>query len=450
MRGHARGQLTLRQRMIASTARGTTLLLALVAMVVLAGCSASGGSSGINFTLGLQGSTADKPAHPPAIGANGPDGDYAFVYDNQVWAHVKGSSAAVQVTRLTLSNGATIVWGPLVWSPSGKSLAFAVVQNFNTDQPSRADGPIYYANLSSCLSSSGATCPVYNTDVTGSVYGHTYSWLNDDWLITGGGSGINAYDVSDPTGWRTWRLRASVNENQDNACGQTRSYGDVQVVSTTLYYTCMNLTSLGALGVEGTATLYSASLYSIVSNFGLDPVARDEQIATILNGDQLYGSQVTSLGNVYADASGNETAGAWSVRGSSVVFERVGSVDAQKGAAARTVCVTSVNYGGGCDSTPLNDVSSQPLTVHPQISVGPGGVVAYQGDKLYMSGQSSPLALSSPYAPVWSSGSSIVATNVTATTTDASGVTRATANVVVAQGGTPTTLIAGASDLALR
>ncbi len=450
MRGHARGRMNLEQRTIAVPARGIALLLAFAAMVVLAGCSASGSSSGINLTLGLQGSTADKPAHPPSIGANGPDGDYAFVYDNQVWAHVKGASGAVQVTRLTLSNGATIQWGPLVWSPSGKSLAFAVVQNFNTDQPSRADGPIYYVNLSSCLTSSSVSCPVYNTEVTGSIYGHTYSWLNDDWLITGSGSGISAYDVSNPTGWRTWRLRSTVNETQDFACGQTRTYGDVQVVGTTLYYTCMNLTSLGATGVQGTATLNSASLYSIVNDFSLDPVTRDEQIATTLNADQLYGSQVATLGNVYSDAVGNPTAGAWSVRGGTAVFERIGSVDTQKGVAARTVCATnSINYGGGCDSTPLNAVSSQPLTVHPQISVGPGGAVAYQGDKLYLSGQSSALAVTSLYAPVWLSGSSVIATNVTATSTDASGVTRTTANVVVAQGGTPSTLIAGARDLAL-
>ena len=450
MTGHTRGQMTRGQRAVASLARRMTFLLALVAMVVLAGCSASGSSSGINYTLGLQGSTADKPAHPPTIGANGPNGDYAFVYDNQVWAHVKGSSGAVQVTRLTLSNGASIQWGPLVWSPSGNSLAFAVVENFNTDQPSRSAGPIYYANLSSCLSSSGATCPVYNTEVTGSLYGHTYSWLNDDWLITGGGFGITAYDVSDPGGWRTWELRNTVNETQDYGCGQTRSYGDVQVVGTTLYYTCMNITALGAAGVEGAATLNAASLNTIVNDFTLDPVTRDEQIATTLNGDTLYGSQVTSLGNAYSDAAGNLTAGAWSIRSSSVVFERIGTVDAQKGVATRTICATSVNYGGGCDSTPLNAVTSQPLTVHPQISVGSGGAVAYQGDKLYLSGQNSAVAINSPYAPVWLSGSSVVATNVTATTTDASGVTRTTANVVVAQGGTPTTLIAGASDFAMR
>ena len=432
--------------------RGLALLLPLVALVVLAGCSASGGGSsgGINVTLGLQGSTADNPAQPPKIAANGPDGAYAFVYDNQVWAHVKGASAAVQVTRLTLSAGATIEWGPLAWSPSGNSLAFSLVQNLSTDQPMRDAGPIYYINLSSCLTTSGASCPVYNTEVTGSVYGHTYSWLNDDWLIAGGGAGISAYDISDQLGARAWQLRTTATEQQDYNCQQPRAYGDVQVAGTTLYYTCMNLAKLGATGVVGTATVNALSLSSIVYDFSNDPSTRDEQIASTLNADGLSGSQITSLGNVYSDTQGEPVAGAWSVHNSSLVYERVGSVDTQKGVAARSVCATSVYNYGGCDSSVLTAVTEQPLTIHPQVTLGSGGAVAYQGDKLYVSGQSGAIAVTSPYAPAWLSGSSVAATNVIATTTDASGVTHTTANLIVAQNGSPATLIAGASDLALR
>jgi hypothetical protein len=426
------------------------LLLTLAATVIMAGCSASGGSSGIDFTLGLQGSTADNPAQQPKIAANGPDGEYAFVYDNQVWAHVKGASGATQVTRLTLSNGATILWGPLVWSPSGNSLAFALMENLATDQPIRDAGPIYYVNLSSCLTTSGAACPVYHTEATGSVYGHTYSWLNDDWLIAGGGAGISAYDIGDPNGWRTWQLRATTTtEQQDNNCGQPRAYGDVQVVGTKLYYTCMNLANLGASGVIGTATLNSLSLSSIVNDFGNDPATRDEQIASTLNGDGLYASQITSMGNVYQDARGDSVAGAWRASGSSLVFERVGAVDTQHGTAARTVCATSI-YSGGCDSTPLTAVTAQPLTAHPQISLGSGGAIAYQGDKLYLSGQSGSTPVTSPYAPAWLTGGTVAATNVLSTATDASGVTRISANLVIAQSGAPTTLIAGASDIALH
>lgn len=425
------------------------MTLALLALLALAGCSASGGGSGINVTLGLQGSTADNPAPPPKVASTGPDKTYAFVYDNQVWAHVKGSSGLTQVTRLTLSAGATIKWGPLVWSPSGKSLAFALVQNLATDQLTRDAGQIYYVNVSSCLSSSGANCPVYGTEITGSVYGHTYDWLNDDWLIAGGGSGITAYDVSDPNGWRTWQLRMTANDNRDYNCGPTRSYGDVEVVGTALYYTCMTIANPGATGAAGKATLNSLSLSGVSSNFGLDPVTRDENIASILNGNQgLYGSQLLSLGNVYADSSGQFETGAWTVGGNNLAYERIGNVDAQRGAAARTLCLTTI-YNLGCDSTPISAVTSQPLSAHPQIALGPSSSVAYQGDKLYLSGQSSGIAVTSPYAPVWLSGSSALATDVTATTTDASGVTRTTANLVIAQGGSPATLIAGASDAAL-
>ena len=103
------------------------LLLALALAGLLAGCSASGSSQGIDFQLGLQGSTADNPAAAPTIASNGPDNEYAFVYDNQVWVHPKGGAAAIQITHLTLSNGATLVWGPLVWSPSGNLLEFSLV-----------------------------------------------------------------------------------------------------------------------------------------------------------------------------------------------------------------------------------------------------------------------------------------------------------------------------------
>lgn len=426
------------------------LLLFVVATLALAGCSSTGSSKGIDYTLGLQGSTADNPAQPPKIAASGPDGEYAFVYDNQVWAHVKGATSAVQITRLTLSNGATIMWGPLVWSPSGHSLAFAVVHNMATDQPTRTAGAIYYVNVSTCLTTSGAACPVYTTEATGSVYGHSYAWLNDDWLITGGNSGIAAFDISDPNGWRTWQLRVTANEQQDANCGQARSYGDVQVVGTTLYYTCTNLSSLDSSGAIGTATLNASNLSSIVSQFGNDAQTRDEQIATILNGDSLYGYQVAGLGNVYLDAVGNVVAGAWKVSGTTLVYERVGNVDTKNATAGRAICSTSVYNYGGCDQSHTPSVKSQPLTAHPLIALGPNGAIAYQGDKLYVSGQNSSIPVTSTYAPMWVTSSDVAATSILSTTTDASGVTRESANLIIVSGGAPSTLIVGASDLAWR
>ena len=426
------------------------LLLALALAATLTGCSASGSSQGIDFQLGLQGSTADNPAEAPKISSNGPDNEYAFVYDNQVWAHPKGGSAAVQVTHLTLSNGATLVWGPLVWSPSGNSLAFSLVQNMSTDQPTRAAGTIYYTNLSTCLSAAkSATCPTYNTEATGSVYGHAYAWLGDDWLISGSGGGLMAYDVSDPSGHRTWQLRTTANEQQDAACSQPRAYGDVQVLGSQLYYACEDLSNVISTNVIGSASLNAVDLASVVGTFAADKATRDDRIASTLNGG-LGGYHVTSLGNVYVDTQGNVVVGAWQVSGSTVVFEQIGAVDAQHGTAARTLCSSAISSGDACDSTPIPAVTSQPLAAHPQISVGPNGAIAYQGDALYIAGQKDSIAVSSSYPPCWLNGASVIATSVTATSTDASGVTRFTSSLVVAQSGAPTKLIAGASDAAIH
>src|SRR5579859_5692527 len=69
---------------------GVVAALTLVALLV-AGCSASGGSgSGINYSLGLQGATNDHPAAPPQVASSGPDSEYAFVYDNQIWVRQQG------------------------------------------------------------------------------------------------------------------------------------------------------------------------------------------------------------------------------------------------------------------------------------------------------------------------------------------------------------------------
>ncbi len=427
-----------------------SLLPVLALMGFLAGCSASGSSQGIDFQLGLQGSTADNPAAAPNIASNGPDNEYAFVYDNQVWIHPKGGGSAVQITHLTLSNGATLVWGPLVWSPSGNSLAFSLVQNMSTDQPTRAAGTIYYTNLSTCLSASkNPNCPTYNTQASGSVYGHAYAWLGDDWLIAGSGGGLMAFDVSDPNGRRTWQIRTTGSEQQDADCSQPRAYGDVQVVGSLLYYTCEDLSNVGSANVIGSASLNEVDLSSVVSAFSASNTTRDDSIASILTGG-LGGSHVTSLGNVYVDTQGNVVAGAWQISGTTVVFEQIGAIDAQHGTAARTLCSSATTSGDACDSTPIPAVTTQTLVAHPQISVGPNGAIAYQGDALYLSGQKDSIPVSSPYPPGWISGGSVIATSVTSTSTDASGVTRTTSNLVVAQSGAPTKMIVGASDVAIR
>ncbi|HEY7973825.1 MAG TPA: hypothetical protein VID72_00645, partial [Ktedonobacterales bacterium] len=114
-----------------------------LAALLMAGCATSGGSGGIDYTLGLQGATNDHPAAPPQVASTGPDREYAFVYDNQVWVRQQGASKPRQVTQLTISAGADIVWGPLVWSSSGASLAFALAVSLTPSSPARTSGPLY-------------------------------------------------------------------------------------------------------------------------------------------------------------------------------------------------------------------------------------------------------------------------------------------------------------------
>ena len=434
---------------------GRGALVAALALLAFfaAGCSGSSSGGGINYTLGLQGATNDHPAQPPRIAAAGPDSEYAFVYDNQIWVHIKGASSARQVTQLTLSAGADILWGPLVWSSGGTSLAFALVQNLTPATSTRAYGPIYYIDLSKCLTSTTDACATYQTPMTGSVYGHTYAWFsNDDLLIAGGGGGLSAYDTHDPSGPRVWQLRTTYGEPQDTICPQPSAYGDVQVVGATLYYTCMTLGGVGKTGAVGQAFLNSLSLQPFANAFTiLDPDARDQQIATVQNASQFYGQVYTNLGNVFSDPQGNPVAGAWRVGGTNsntVAYEVIGSVDAKTGKARRTVCSAFV-WNAFCQTT-LSDVGAQPLAVHAQIAIGPGNAIAYQGASLYSTKLAKPLDSTSSYAPVWVSGDTLLVTSVVSTATDASGVTRETASAQLASGATLTPVIAGASDLAMR
>ncbi len=430
--------------------RGGMLAALALAALLAAGCSTSGGSGGINFSLGLQGATNDHPAAPPQVASTGPDREYAFVYDNQVWVRQKGGDKPRQVTQLTLSAGADINWGPLVWSNSGHSLAFSLVVNQTPSSPANPAGPIYYIDLAKCLSSSSTACATYRTPLTGSVYGHTYTWFQDDLLIAGGGGGVSAYDLNDPAGPRVWQLRTTLGEKQDNDCPQPSAYGDVQVSGTNLYYTCMTLSGLGKTGAIGSAYLNYLSLQPFVDAFSqYDPVVRDQNIAYVQNNDSFYGYQVTWLGNVYSDPLGYPVAGAWSIGGNSALaYEMINSVDAKASVAHRTIC-KAYTWNLYCNQT-LSAVGSQPLAVHAQISVGPGGAVAYQGAKLFATALGKALDTTSTYAPQWTSGDTLLVTSVLSTSTDASGITRQVTSAQVATGVTLTALISGASDLAIR
>jgi hypothetical protein len=159
--------------------------------------------------------------------------------------------------------------------------------------------------------------------------------------------------------------------------------------------------------------------------------------------------QFASLGQVYADPQGASVAGAWSIGGPTLAYERIGSVDTKANTADRAICVASV-YDGYCGNQALSAVGAQPLAVHAQISVDGGGAVAYQGAQLFATSLSKSLAATSTYAPQWVSGDTLLVTNVLSTATDASGVTRQVTSVQMANGAALTALIAGARDIALR
>ncbi len=128
----------------------------------LAACSATTpGSGGINLSSGLAGSTIDHPGKPPTIAANGPTGAYAFVYDNQIWLRQNGENQAEQLTHMAISKGSIITWGPLVWSPDGRYIAFTVVENLDLASGGSSSyiGLLYYLDT--------ATIPPRSTPVQG-------------------------------------------------------------------------------------------------------------------------------------------------------------------------------------------------------------------------------------------------------------------------------------------
>ena len=219
-----------------------------MALLLVAGCSSSGtGSGNTTISLGLAGSTANNPSAPPSVAGNGPNGVYAFVYDDQIWIHKSNGLAPVQVTHLVLSRGADITWGPLVWSPDGTHIAFALVQNLTPSTPDGVAGPIYVVDTSDG-----------NTVVTpgiGSVYGHNYAWYGPNMLFFSSGDGISMYDYGDPDP-RVWSVLTSFTTPDDETFSSNNVvFGDIAVTQGTqggsLYYSAAQITNLGGAGTSG-------------------------------------------------------------------------------------------------------------------------------------------------------------------------------------------------------
>jgi hypothetical protein len=428
------------------------LVAALLALAsLLAACGAgSSGSGGSNYSLGLAGSTLDHPSNPPTIAANGPGGTYAFVYDSQIWLRRDGQSSAKQITRIPLSNAAYIAWGPLVWSPQGRYIAFAIVQDLapSPGAPPSSSGPIYYVDTTSCPGD-GQYCAVYSAG-TGSVYGHTYDWLGESALVYSAGQNIMLYTLSNPRVWTALSVR-----NSQSGSGVTSAIGDLQVATGNLYYTRLDVKNLGARGEVGSASIYLTFLVS------------ESQLNT-MTGSALAdhfpvdgGSWLGSLGKVYANNNGDYETGAWRLRRSSsgvtqIVAQRVDSVDTQSGRVTSSFC-SAQNYGsyvsfdGLCGKNLLSSAATQPLSASPQLALSKDGRVAFAGESLFEQGASDKLGPAGWTAPpAWSpDGQTVVVTNLVKTATDANGVTRAQTDLVAyASGQQGATLIAGARNIA--
>src|SRR5262245_27960616 len=190
-------------------AASSLLLLLLPLLLALAGCGIAGGSAA--SLGGIGGSTADRPASRPVLAASGPPAAYAFIYDNQIWLHSTKQAELQQLTHLALARSATISWGPLVWSPSGRYLAFTLVENLTPGVPSRSAGPLYVVDTSSAHFGAITTTPA-----TGSIFGHTYAWLGDIMLFYSMGGGIFMYNLGD-THPRVWPVVIPPNSAETNA-----------------------------------------------------------------------------------------------------------------------------------------------------------------------------------------------------------------------------------------
>jgi hypothetical protein len=431
MRGSREGRLD-RWRQVAAT------LCALVVLAAVAGCgSNSDPSQGTNYSLILAGSTNDHPSAPPSIAQGGPGGTYAFVYDNQIWLRHDGDSQAKQLTHLELSNGATISWGPLVWSHTGKYIAFALVEDLNLalGTPPRTSGPLYFvdANSGDVMISPG----------TGSIYGHTYTWIGDSMLLYSGGSGLLLYTLDNP---RVWTVRELPTGPSGSSPAEYLFFGDVAAGGGYVYYTRLDVRTPGHAGTVGTASLVQT--YLGLSDASATPTSADLAARLPLT----YANSLASLGAVYADSAGSFVAGAWQVRSAgsfpSFIAQRIDSVDASGGKVTASLC--TVQYSA-CDTKVLPQAAIQPVAVRPQLAISHSGKIAYTADGVYLQGvddKLGPAGWTTP--PTWSpDGQALAVTELKGQTVDAGGMLRSQTNVVIYRGAAQgTTLIPGGSNLA--
>ncbi len=433
-----------------TTARWRGIGAALAALGVLLLLSACSSGSDSKLNLGLAGSTSDHPSQPPALASNGPSAGYAFVYDNQIWLHANGQQGAKQLTHLVLSRGAAISWGPLVWSGTGRYIAFALVENLTPSAPSRGSGPIYYVDTQNGT--------VVNTAATGSIYGHTYDWYGDTMLFYSTGGGVMMYGAVN-TGGDDPRVWSAITQFRDQGGPEGRTvsglgyaYGDVVVTNNYLYYTRIaldNAAPLGVAGPVGSADLrraYIGGLANLPSSGPINPL-------DINNLFPLSGSPFLGLGAAYSDAMGNFVAGSWAITetnsGTFFVTQNIKAVDGGKGTVTSQFCSTSYSCGV------MQSAASYTFAAYPNLAISPDGSrVAFTSDTLFVANHSGGGDGKLPKAgwttpPDWSNDGKLVAvTQVTGITTDANGVARPQTNVLIFDGGASTVLVPGGQDLA--
>ena len=433
-----------------------TLLLCGTLLLLLAGCSLSGGggsSGGSSLSLGFAGSTADQPSQPPTLAQGGPGGTYAFVYDNQIWLRASGHDVK-QLTHLVLSSGANIAWGPLVWSPTGKYIAFSLVQNLTPTTLSGSSGPIYVVDTSNgdTILSGG----------TGSIYGHTYGWYGDNMLFYSAGGAIMMFGpygcgVCDP---RTWTVLSALNQQIGSTYNaQGVAYGDLGISGGTLYYTQINLQSLGAFGVVGSAGVYATSLFSLQdfeNTLAVSEQNSSDALAAWISGHVPIsgGAQVADLGQAYAGQQGSVSTGAWDVSDSTLVVQHVDRVDTKARQVFSSFCSYALGGFGGCTSL-LRDAGKASLSATPSLTIG-GNRVAYTNGTLYVAntdgsheakltkaGWTMPPAVSPD-------GKTAVATQLASQSTSASGVVHSDTNVFTFNGSSSLNFIPGGQDFAWK
>lgn len=422
------------------------LLLSMCSVLLLAGCSASSGS----FSLGLAGSTADEQVTPPPIASNGPGGTYAFVYANQVWVRKDGDTKATEVTHLVLSKGGTIAWGPLVWSPDGNYIAFALVQNLDPAQggPASTAGPIYYVNLAD------SNHPVSITPGTGSIYGHTYTWYGSGSLLYADGGGIQLYDMGTADNQNADARVFQVLSQPDKGQALNRptdyiSYGDIAYTNGKLYYTQMDMRSLGRVGQIGSASLCDSRIES--------PAQADA------NGDEPRVSSYNvcgdsmSLGTLYTAPDHTTSAGAWAITGTKLLSQNITKINEQNGTTISQFCTQTLGYTlrDSCPNEVLHSADTQPWSIHPQVALSSNGTAALTGDGVYIDGASAKIAGAGwTTPPAWTPDGSAVAVTTLASTgtgasTSATGTPQKTSNIALyASGHASSVLIAGAQNIA--